>query len=839
MEKRLLLIAAAVPLLVAAWVEGERDEEPRFRTDFYADVSLAERSSAMGATDPSWSPDGREIAFSLFGSIWRLPAAGGEARQVTFRPGYDAGAAWSPDGRTVAFLRGSRPIFGIQLGTQGRLTLVDPASGEERQLTPEVEYTGTPAWTPDGASLIVSRAQGSDVYLVQVPVTGGAAFRLTGAVNSRITTTMQRGPAWYYYWYPAAVHPGGKEVVFGGDRDGAPQLWRMPLGGGPIVTRKLTRYVEKDQAEIQDLSWDGAEALVYSANLTNDRTNFDLWRWNGKTARRMTTSLYDEFSPRVSPDRKTVLFVSNYLGNPDLFTAGPDLRQARHLPIRGLRFHLPAAEVRVRLRDETGAGVPARVSLRGGDGKYYAPPGALMRYHAGMGESAGFFHARGGFSVSVPAGDVRVAAFRGPEREPAVSVTTVRPGQTAAIELTLKRTAHWQGAGWWSGEDHIHANYAGPYYLRPEDALAMAEAEDLNVSNMLAANAEGERIYDREFFLGKPSPLSTRTHILYWNEEYRNRIVYGHMALLNLTRLIPPVYTSFEGTPHPWDYPSNTMVAEQARKANAVVDYVHPFVGMSRDPFDGTVSAKELPVTAALGLVDVVDVYPWGGLALDLWYRLLNCGLRIAPGAGTDTFSNWRSLNQIPGSSRVYVHTRGPLSYSAWIAGLRQGRSFVTNGPLLELEVNGKGPGDVLRSRAGEPLRVEVAARAESRVALRRMELIVNGAVVAARESAGGHSLSLAWKQKFDRSGWMALRVSGDADDFPLGAGAQAHTAPVYFETGGEPMRADPEAAAFFTGWIDRLWDLVEMRNRFEKPGHKEQVRALLMKARSFYAGRR
>ena len=64
----------------------------------------------MGASDPAWSPDGRQVAFSLFGRIWRMPADGGDAEQITTGKWYDAGAAWAPDGKSIAVVRGAISI---------------------------------------------------------------------------------------------------------------------------------------------------------------------------------------------------------------------------------------------------------------------------------------------------------------------------------------------------------------------------------------------------------------------------------------------------------------------------------------------------------------------------------------------------------------------------------------------------------------------------------------------------------------------------------------------------------------------------------------------------------
>ena len=138
-----------------------------------------------------------------------------------------------------------------------------------------------------------------------------------------------------------------------------------------------------------------------------------------------------------------------------------------------------------------------------------------------------------------------------------------------------------------------------------------------------------------------------------------------------------------------------------------MVTYVH--LGYT-DPnsLDGA-RAHELPVDLALGQIDAVDVFSqhpeWP--SLDLWYRLLNCGLKCPISAGTDASLNSKTA-AIPGGSRVYVRTDGELTYESWLQNLKRGRTFATNGPLVEFRVDGKQPGEDLRLSSEGPASLRV-----------------------------------------------------------------------------------------------------------------------------------
>src|SRR5262249_46500070 len=93
-----------------------------------------------------------------------------------------------------------------------------------------------------------------------------------------------------------------------------------------------------------------------------------------------------------------------------------------------------------------------------------------------------------------------------------------------------------------------------------------------------------------------------------------------------------------------------------------------------------------------------------GRWSQQIYYQLLNCGLRIPPSAGSGSGTVANPL----GYNRAYVHIDGEFTYEKWFEGLREGRVVVTNGPLLRPTVQGEYPGHTFFASAGEALELEI-----------------------------------------------------------------------------------------------------------------------------------
>lgn len=487
----------------------------------------------------------------------------------------------------------------------------------------------------------------------------------------------------------------------------------------------------------------------------------------------------------------------------------------------------PLVPLRVRILDEQGRPATARVYLTGSDGLSYAPPGSSARITAMSSEY--FFHADDAFEIELPAGETTVEVSRGPEYRLTAKRITLQPGMPAEAVLNLQRWTHPTSKGWWSGDVHIHANYTSPHHqvIEPRDVRLQVAAEDLNYANMMVANSSGAFIHDRQYFEARPHRFSTPENFIYWNEENRSS-AFGHMCFLGLKRLVEPFYNGFRNTPYWDDFPANYTLAQQVFDQGGAVSYAHPGAGSSFE----AASIKELPVDLALGQQTAMDVLSNNDEAVttEMWYRLLNCGFRVAISAGTDAFTNVAD-HYLAGGNRVYVQTGERFDYTAWLDGFRKGRSFASNGPILTLTVNGKSPGDEIK--ADGAMEVQVRAQVSSQVPLDSVDLIVNGKPV--HTVAGGEAVDFTHTLKLGKSSWIALRALGPRHRLVLNdTQAYAHTSPVYVSFGGQPVRLR-EDLRFYREWVEKLIARTEKSGRFAKPERKAEVLALFTKALAWY----
>ncbi len=501
----------------------------------------------------------------------------------------------------------------------------------------------------------------------------------------------------------------------------------------------------------------------------------------------------------------------------DQSDSGPDLQKAH---VRLLRNNAPAA---------------ARVSIVGSDDKTYGPAGAAIRKTK---RDESYFYADDSFDVKLPPGRARLNVSGGIETIP--QTVTLDSGTAATLTVQMKPWVDMAARGWYSGDSHVHLHTGGPIEVTVADALTAARAEGVNYVNLCVSNNVGDDIRDAELITGKPHAASTDRHLVVFGEEMRSTI-YGHMQFFGINKLVEPQYTGFDETPNRHDFPANYIMATEAVRQGGVVTYGHPMFAGQPFPFDqepakGTGAARELPIDAVLGVVHAVDLMSYNSDedgSAELWYRLLNCGLKLSACVGTDALLD-RSTEPL-GGDRVYVKTVGPFTMTSWLDGLKSGRSFVTNGPMPALEVDGKGPGETCELAAAGNVRV--AATVESYVPFDKIEVIVNGKVaahdeIAASDTAEPRVRRLDVELPIRQSSWIALRVRGPVHAAVFDGPAWAHTSPVYVKVAGQRI-ASRQDAGYFVDWIEQMLRVVAARDRYASVENRREVEALFRKAQN------
>lgn len=756
-------------------------------------------SIAAGALYPDVSPDAKQLAVSYQGAIGILPVKGGTLRLLPKGPRWDVWPRWSPDGKRIACV--SSPSFG-----QGTIKLFDVQSGDEIKLPKSIWSSGAFWFHPDGKRLFGRFAyRGVPQKLNSVNLETGEIRSVSGSIygfgTRRSAYTLSADGEWLYFGVQYD-HSGQQ----GGNNGPQTDIHRIPSRGGKA--EKLFQWPARIYHLDATANGEGLLAMTDRGTAHNNIWHLPLDNPLGG-ATKLSFGIADDDWPVASTDGKTVYFTDNRAGATALKSHSFANGAQRDIRVTAIDYGAPLQRMNFKIdADREQKNAAWRVSIKRKDGGFYFPPGAMYHISAGLGH---FIH-RGDLNLTLPTGAYEIRVFRGPEFH--ADVTHANLSQGSDVQTFHSAITRWtdpRANGWYSGENHIHANYGyGQWYNTPRAMLDMCEAEDLHVANLVVANSDGDAIFDREFFTGGLDPLSTDKTLLWWNEEFRSTI-WGHMTLFHLKQLVEPIMTGFSNTTNPWDVPTNGEILRRTRRQGAAAGYTHPS-NNADDPYDQAYSAKGLPVDAALGLVDCADVmgnvYP---KVIPFWYRLLNAGFRLPASAGTDCFLN-RVYMGPPGWGRVYVKVDGDFTYPKWVDGLKRGRSFVSNGPILKFTANKAGLGDTIRLDKPGPIQVNGSFQAA--YPLEKLEVIFNGKTIAGGNiQTPDKSGKIVEEIMIKESGWLALRAAGKPVRHWWGREHGAHTNPIYVMVAGHPQPVR-ESAEYFLNWIERLERDLEKRNR-------------------------
>ena len=768
-----------------------------------------------GPNYPTWSPDGKQVAFSMKGSLWRLPLGETTAYELTAGPTYDAMPAWSPDGNWIAYT--------AEASEEIHLRLLNVKDGTTRELTRGVSIEVEPEWSPDGTRLAyVSTWPNGNYNIYVMPIANGVPGK-----PQMLTHDFELIPPTVYYGkWALHIHPtwtrDGKELILISNRDnkhGSGGFYRMRAEPGAPLHRFY--YEETTWKARPTLSPDGAK-LVYSSYL--GRQWQQLWAMppKGGDTFPLTYGEFDRTSPRWSPDGTRIAFISNETGDTSLWLFHWFGGRLEPVPVDKLVYKRPMGRLRVRVLDAaTGKPMPVRVHLNAADGRAYAPSKSWYRADWMMYDQMDrneyyYFHTRGEFEVDLPPGKTDLAFSRGFEYLPTERSATIRDGETASLTVSLDRLDNLGPKGWWDGDNHFHMNYAGVYLNTPELLMQQGEAEDIHVLNSLICNKE-QRIPDIAHFRGAPDPVSTPTRILYFNQEYHPPF-WGHSVFLNLKKhVIIPDYVGYQNTIVNSLYPPNTVPFRIVRQEGGLAGYAHG-------------AGPQFPVDLALENVDFVEAN--GIEAMEPLYKAWNCGYRVVASAGEDAFPNfYRSY--ILGSNRVFVHSGPKLDYEKWIQAFRAGRSFVSSGPLVFLTVDGKEPGDEIRLPSGSHglnVRVEV----ESIMPIETVEILRNGQIVeTVKAQPNQRKLSFSKTVQLDHSGWISVQTRSHYGRTPIRRPFPfAATMPVWIIVAGQPVRSRADAQ-YFVDWMDRTLKQALAQSAWNNDQERDETRRLYAEAKA------
>jgi len=487
--------------------------------------------------------------------------------------------------------------------------------------------------------------------------------------------------------------------------------------------------------------------------------------------------------------------------------------------------------------NETGEALQSRVYAEGSDDSLYMATKCIkydkQRFGPRIGYTGRHFTTFDNtFTVHLPQGLADIRIERGKEYLPVNEKVQIEAGKTVSLKIKMKRWINMNEKNWYSGDTHTHRSL--------KDLKNLLLTEDLNVA-VPQTIWNNKRESDLNKWINKSNKFgavkvdnshafSVLSHEI---ERFEASAVFMHFT--NKTEIPVNDYNKRR--------PTNLSLMEKAYQLNGYCEIEKPWwpeshidVAVGKGDFVGICNnhmlyksyLPEHPRKRSEFKSDYENgIKGYTDYVLDLYYAYLNCGFKVMPTAGSAS----GVLPNPLGYNRVYVQLKGEFSYEKWFKGLKAGRSFVTNGPMLIMTVDGLSTGEIV-STNNHNYNAHVEIDLYSSTEIERVEIIKDGEIVSTiNPELENYSTHIETDISFSESGWIAARCFEKIKDNVR----FAHSAPVFVNIQSKPFKPKKYAAQYFLSKTEELIATAQ-KEEFETAEDRKAVMDVYNKGKEIYS---